>query len=550
MSPELLMPNAALTLAELIVLGVVSWLAIRLSRLVLMALSQMEPVEGRQMMGDERREEVADQVARYIRILAGLAALGVVGYNAWLTAMGHSGPDLIMHQLSRISPRRAGLAAGEIAAVLVLLKLLSWLGGQFRDWTVERLQAARAVRVADSRVETLGTNLRHLIEAGLWYAGAILIAGALNLPGAVAYWIGFIFSLAVVWGLVRLISDALDVSIDAIYEGLRRDEDAALEDSGRRQVRRILDSIKSALRWSVYVAAAAYVIRTAPLGAAAFEFSNNLIRAVGIIILAQLALAVGMGVIARLAVGDETDTRTIRQRRETMLPLLGSLLRYVIYFVAGVMALQQLGVDVTAILAGAGIAGLAIGFGAQNLVQDVISGFFTLFEGEYMVGDFVEIGGIEGTVEALTLRQTSIRRRNGSLAILPNGQINEVINYSKRYVKAVVDVGVAYEGDVSRALAVLEEIARDARNDIPEITGPPTTRVLGFNASDVGLRLLVPVEPGTHWEVACELRRRVKATFDEEGVEIPFSRHVLILQTADGQPLDELPVRLIDGEMA
>ncbi|MGC9317948.1 MAG: mechanosensitive ion channel family protein [Armatimonadota bacterium] len=550
MSTELLMPNAALTLAELIILGVVSWLAVRLSRLVLTALSRMEPVEGRHMIGDERREQVADQLGRYISILAGLGAIGVVGYNAWLTAMGHSGPELIMREVSGVSPRQVAICAAEIAAILVLLKLLSWLGGQFRDWAVERLKAAPTVRVEESRLETLGTNLQHLIEAALWYAGATLIAGALNLPGDAAYWIGFIFSLAVVWGLVRLISDALDVAIDAIYEGLRRDEGAALEDSSRRQVRRILDSIKSMLRWSVYVAAAAYVIRTAPLGAAAFEFSNNLIRAVGIIILAQLALAVAMGVMARLAVGDEEDSRTIRQRRETMLPLLGSLLRYVIYFVAGVMAVQQMGVDITAILAGAGIAGLAIGFGAQSLVQDVISGFFTLFEGEYMVGDFVEIGGIDGTVEALTLRQTSIRRRNGSLAILPNGQINEVINYSKRFVKAVVDVGVAYEGDLNRALGVLEEIARDARNDIPEITGPPTTRVLGFNASDVGVRLVVPVEPGKHWDVACELRRRVKVTFDEEGVEIPFARQVIILQTADGRPLDELPVRLIEGEMA
>lgn len=547
MSTELLMPNAALALAELIVLGIAAWLAVRLSGVVITALSQMEPVEGRQMMGDERRDDISAHVASYVKILAGVAALGVVGYNAWLTAQGYSGLRLITRQLSGISPRTTAMIAGEIVAILVLLKLASWLGEQLRDWAVERLKAARAVRVADERVETLGRNLRHLIGATLWYAGATLIVGALELSETVAYWVGFIFSLAVVWALVRLISDALDIAVDAIHEGVKGDEPGSWRESDPAQVQRLIGSIKIALRWSVYIAAAAYVIRTAPLGSTAFDLSNRIIRAVGIIVLAQIALAAGMGLMTHLAADKDEDTRTIRQRRETMLPLIGSLMRYVIYFVAGVMALQELGVDVTAILAGAGIVGLAVGFGAQSLVEDVISGFFTLFEGEYMVGDFVELGDIEGTVEALTLRQTSVRQPDGSLAVIPNGQIDEIINYSKGYVRAWVQVGVAYEGDLEQALQVLEEIGEEARKDMADVTGPPATRVTAFNASDVGLRLWVPVRPGKHREVASELRRRIKTTFDERGVEIPFARQVVILQDAEGEPVRELPVRLVDA---
>ncbi len=550
MSTELLMPNAALALAELIVLGALSWLAIYVSRLVLTALSQMEPVEGRQMMGEERRQYVADHVASYIKVLAGLTALGIVGYNAWLTASGYSGPQLVMDHLARVSPRRAALVAAEIVAVMVLLKLLSWVGQQLRDWTVQRLKAARVVRVADKRIEDLGTTLRQLIASLLWYTGAILIAGALDLSEEIIYWVGFIFSLAVIWSLVRLISDALDVAIDAIYQGLRREEQVSWQDATAQQLRGITSSVKVALRWSVYIAAAAYVVRTAPLGPTAFDISTKVIKAAGIVIGAQILLAVAMGVITHLAAAKEGDAQIARQRRETMLPLIGSVLRYAIYFVAGVMALQQLGVDVTAILAGAGIVGIAVGFGAQSLVQDVISGFFTLFEGEYMVGDYIEVMGQEGWVEALTLRETTIRRRDGALVIVPNGQINEIINYSKLYVNAVVDVGVSYEGDLMHAIRVLEDVGRDAREDIADITGPPNVSVTGFNSSDVPLRLSVPVKPGRHIEVARELMRRVKLRFDDEGVEIPFSRHVLIMQNAEGEPMKELPVRLVDGRGA
>ena len=553
MNTQLLMPNAAVALAELIVLGVVAWLLIRIVRVALRAFGDMATSrDGRCLMPPEQRETVSEHTARVIKLAAGLAAFGVVGYNGWLTAAGYDAAQLIMTQVVEnraLTLRALGIGAGHIVAILVLLKLLSWLGAKARVWIVEHLKAARVVRVADERIELLGCHLSHLVSAALWLAGGLLVAGVLNLPETAVYWVSFVLSLVVVWALVRLISDSLDAAVDAIHESLPAPERDIDDGRTQRRVQRIVDSVKTALRWAVYVGAGAYVLRTAPLGSEAYELSNSIIKAAAVIVGAQLALALGMAVIARLAAGGD-DTDAARQRRETMLPLISSILRYVVYFVAAVMALQMLGVNVTAILAGAGIAGLAIGFGAQSLVQDVISGFFILFEGEYMVGDFVEIADVDGTVEAVTLRATSIRRPDGSLAIIPNGQVQQVINYSKRFVRAVVDVGVSYEGDLDHALAVLEQVARDAREDMQDITGPPNVRVTGFNASDIGLRLTVPVRPGQHRDVAFELRRRVKLTFDAEGVEIPFSRHVIIFQSADGTPLQELPVRLVDDRGA
>jgi len=550
---QLLMPNAAVALAELILLAALAWLLIRIAGSVLRVVGDMfTSRDGRCLMPEEQRELLSDQVARVIKFVAGLGAFGVVAYNGWLTAAGYNAADLVTAQVidnRAVTLRSVGIGAGQILAILVLLKLLSWLGARARVWIVEQLKAARVVRVADERIDMLGYHFAHLVSAALWLAGGLLIAGALNLPDTAVYWISFVLSLIVVWALVRLISDSLDAAVDAIHESLPTPERDADEGRTQRRVQRIVGSVKTALRWAVYVGAGAYVLRSAPLGSDAYELSNSIVKAAAVIVGAQLALALGMAVIARLAAGGD-DSAVARQRRDTMIPLVNSILRYVIYFVAAVMALQMLGVDVTAILAGAGIAGLAIGFGAQSLVQDVISGFFILFEGEYMVGDFVELAGVAGTVEAITLRATSIRQPDGSLAIVPNGQVQQVINYSKRFVRAVVDVGVSYEGDLDHALAVLERVARDAREDLHDITGPPNVRVTGFNTSDIGLRLTVPVRPGRHREVAFELRRRVKLTFDAEGVEIPFSRHVIIFQSADGTPLQELPVRLVNDRRA
>jgi small conductance mechanosensitive channel len=535
--------------AELIAVGILSWLIARIGNGLIDAIGDLELSEGKRCMSEERERLVSAHFSRGVKAAGGLAALGVVGYNFWLTAVGYNGPDLVMQQVSRSNAFTWQALAGKlggIIGVLALVKLLSWLGEQFREWLVGVLIAAEVVRVTDERVERIGDHFSWLLRAILWLLGATLLVELFDAPDSVVYWVNFVFTLGVIWGLVHLITDSLDAAIDAVYEGLMIAHllgqwvDASPGDKPR-----VLASLKLAMRWAVYIGAAGFVLRSAPLGASAYDLSLKAVKATAILVGAQLLLVTAMIIIARYSVGREGDASLAAKKRETMLPLVGSLLRYLIYFAAAVMALQTMDVDVTTILAGAGVVGLAIGFGAQSLVQDVISGFFTLFEGIYMVGDYVEMASIEGTVESLTLRTTSIRSRDGRLNTIPNGEIRQVTNYSKSYINAVVDVGVSYEGDLERAMGVLERIGNDARGDIADITGPARVRVTDFGSSDVPLRLVVPVRPGKHWDVACELRRRIKLVFDEEGVEIPFSRQVIILQTPEGEAVRELPVRMI-----
>ena len=219
-------------------------------------------------------------------------------------------------------------------------------------------------------------------------------------------------------------------------------------------------------------------------------------------------------------------------RANTLIPLLQSVSKYVIYFISGVMVLRELGVDTTAIIASAGVVGLAIGFGAQSLVKDVLSGAFLLFEGVISVGDSVTVGEHSGTVEVVGLRNIHLRKFSGELRVIPYGEVTSFGNFNKGYMRAIVEVGIAYEQDVERGMKALEEIANKWAEENKDIVlEPPIVQgVLSLGSSDVTLRIAIKVKPMTHWGAERELKRRIKDTFDKKGIEIPFPRQVVYLR--------------------
>ena len=219
-------------------------------------------------------------------------------------------------------------------------------------------------------------------------------------------------------------------------------------------------------------------------------------------------------------------------RAKTLIPLLQSISKYVIYFITGVMVLRELGVDTTAVIASAGVVGLAIGFGAQSLVKDVISGALLLFEGTISVGDSVNVGEHSGTVEVVGLRNIHLRKFSGELRVIPYGEVNSFGNFNRGYMRAIVKVGVAYEQDVEKGMKILEEIANKWAEENKDIVlEPPIVQgVLSLGSSDVTLRVAIKVKPMTHWGAERELKRRIKDTFDKKGIEIPFPRQVVYLR--------------------
>ncbi|OEH86940.1 mechanosensitive ion channel protein MscS [Desulfuribacillus stibiiarsenatis] len=214
------------------------------------------------------------------------------------------------------------------------------------------------------------------------------------------------------------------------------------------------------------------------------------------------------------------------RRINTVSTLLSNVVGYVVYFIMGLMILTQF-FEVTPILAGAGVVGLAVGFGAQSLVKDVITGFFILFEDQFAVGDFVKVGNFHGTVIDFGLRVTKIKNWSGEIYIIPNGSIGEVTNVSKADSVAAVDIGVAYEENVGEVKKVLETILEQATQEIEDIVGE--VKVMGvqeLGPSEVILRVTAVCKPAAHWGVSRALREKIKEEFDLRGIEIPYPRLV------------------------
>lgn len=229
---------------------------------------------------------------------------------------------------------------------------------------------------------------------------------------------------------------------------------------------------------------------------------------------------------------DPLQAAEAKKRAHTLGNILRHALILVISSIALLMILGELGIQLGPLLATAGIGALAIGFGAQSLVKDVISGFFIILENQYRIGDAIEVAGVSGLVESVSLRRTVLRDLEGKVHTIPNGEIKIVSNLSKEWARSVLDVGISYREDVDHVLEILGQIGSELAAEEPwksAILEP--LQVFGverFGDSQLVIRVVVKTVPLKQWEVGRELRKRIKIRFDEKGIQIPFPHLVLI----------------------
>ncbi len=227
--------------------------------------------------------------------------------------------------------------------------------------------------------------------------------------------------------------------------------------------------------------------------------------------------------------GDSSYFRINSAKTKTLGTIIKSLITYVLYFTAGIMILNVFEVPTGPLLASAGIFGLAISFGSQSLVRDVLTGFFILLEDQFSVSEYVTITGVSGYVEELGLRVTKLRDFTGELHIIPNGLIKQVTNHSRGNMAAVVDVSIAYEEDIDRCIGLLEMLCLHFGGEHSEVLeGPHVLGIQAMGANEVIVRVFAKTVPMKQWDVERELRKEIKAMFDREGVEVPYPRQVLV----------------------
>jgi small conductance mechanosensitive channel len=385
-------------------------------------------------------------------------------------------------------------------------KLLPWLHEQIGHWFGKSKEdSLRWFGILERYAVTL------LVLGFFWCAGHIIGLGA-----AADRYIGLLVHILTILAVAHL----LTLSCRALSHGLAALGNRHLGNSQYRRywerVTRLFPFGERCFEAAVYVSAASLCFRELQFILFIANFGPRIVECIGIFFGTRVLIEL-LQVLLHEAFGLNEEDRPLDQKGQTLVPLLQSIGQYVLYFGSGVMMLSVLGISTSPILAGAGILGLAGAFGAQSLVTDVVSGFFILFENQYLVGDYVKINDSAGKIEAVSIRTTQIRDDQGRLHIIPNGQIKGVINYSKSYVIAEVDIKVPADknvGDIFRAMA---EAGRRLRQSHREVLADTVIKgLVDLSPSDMTVRAITKVHAGTHQTMQNEYRRLLKEVMDEQ----------------------------------
>ncbi|MBW4614054.1 MAG: mechanosensitive ion channel family protein [Desmonostoc vinosum HA7617-LM4] len=381
----------------------------------------------------------------------------------------------------------------------------------------------------DQSIDAFFNNLNNIVTIGIWLWALILCSQFLKLPVVVSQYLYIILRIYLIVAIGLLIPKAVTAVIDSLdlLSVRYSSPDNLLRFYDR--LRHLIPFLKRCLEFVIYVCVATLVFQQVQLIANIAAFGPRIIKIIGIVFISRMLFEVVYLLVEEVLFKEQNLTDIQRSRRLTLVPLIRSFLQYLVYFGAIVSILYTLDINPTPILAGAGILGIAVGFGAQTLINDIVCGFFILFENYYLVGDYIEAGKVEektveGVVEAIELRTTRIRHPNGQLQIIRNGDIGSITNYSKQYIFAVVEVGVPFQSNLSHVYKLIEEVGEQLKANDQDVLEP--TQVDGVESlgeSHLLLRTLTKVKPGKHLQIQRHLRKMFTVALLREGITIPLS---------------------------
>jgi small conductance mechanosensitive channel len=402
--------------------------------------------------------------------------------------------------------------------------------------------AVRAVRQVRQRLERPGSawlaragneaDVRHWFGLLEQFAVAAVALGAswaaariLALPDAAVWAVGLVARLVLILAGVRLLP--LGASILLRTAGDLGDRHLAAGRPYRywERVRRLFPFGRRCLEAAIYVYAASLAVRELGFIAVVADYGTRVVACIGIFFGCRVAIELSQ-VLLNEAFGLYEEHGPADQKGQTLVPLLQSVCQYGLYFGSAVVMLGVLGVNTGPVLAGAGLLGLAVGLGAQSLVTDVVSGFFILFEEQYLVGDHVKIGDAAGRVEVVGIRHTQVRDAEGRLHIIPNGQIKGVVNASRGYSNAVVELRLPADADLDGVLEAMREagrrLRRQHRDDV--LADTDVQGLADLTPDGMTVRAVTRSRPGGHGALANEYRRLLRDVLEERRVFAPTRR--------------------------
>ncbi len=505
----------------------------------------------RMLMGAERGPlrilPVSDAAARYTMLWARrVVGVSVFGYIAAEVALLFGLYESLHHALIKL-------------VVLIVHLMLIVVVLQQRRTLAALIRAPEGARGPVAGLRNIVAALWHWVAIfyliALWFVWAIGVQNRYH----------FLIRFGVVTAVMIALAWFCNRSVwRAIERHIRISDDLAERLPGlERRVRHYVSGLRTLISFVVGIVAFVVVLELWGIDAFSWFASGSLgsrvieaIVVIGITVLvALMAWELANGAIERHLARLSRDGQAARSARlRTLLPMLRTSLIIAIGVLVGLMVLSEVGLNIAPLLASAGVIGIAIGFGSQKLVQDIINGLFLLFENAMQVGDVVSLGGLSGVVENLSVRTIRLRASDGSVHLIPFSSVTTVTNMTRDFGYAVFNIGVAYKEDVDHVIAVLKEIAHEMRKD-PEWA--PMVRdeleVWGldqFGASSVIIACRIRTGPSQRWAVSREFNRRVKRRFEELDIEMPYPTQKLVLdqpsplyRVDEGQSLAEAPRR-------
>jgi small conductance mechanosensitive channel len=473
------------------------------------------------------------------RLLAGffLLVAGVLAYNGWLMVRGLSPWDdtaAFVRSIDAATQRAIGTAILKLVLSTVVLVLALRVVRRVLQSTERAINQWDLLKSNNQSLASLFSGLERAIANAAWMLLAVLASGWFGAPAAVTSALLLVTRIYLVIAIGLLVIRCTNVSVDTLS--------GVSERAARRRgwlhyhdrLRPLLPAFRTCLEYALWVGMVALALGQVEAARGLAAWGPKLIQGIGIFFAGRVVMELGSIEIQHRmlpATGlDETD----RRRRQTMVPLVRSAFIYATYFGTAVLILSAFGFNPMPFLAGAGILGLVIGFGAQSLIDDVVSGFFTLLENTYLVGDSIEVGPAKGVVEAIEFRTTKIRDADGRLHILRNADVKAVVNNSKEFTMAVVTFEVDYDADLRQVFRVVRAAGERLRSENPEVLSElKIDGITAFGARTMTVRVSTRVKPGRHDAVAAALRLLLKESFDRQDVGAP--RTTLIPQARNPQ---------------
>ncbi len=482
-------------------------------------------------------EPFADAYARKARLVAVIASFvvivagaGVLAYTLWGDVDLQPPIDELLAKVTTDVLLMVARSAGVVILFVVAFYVLRAASRRAIARVYGRLSPGRQPGRQQQFLDQFFAHLPSVINLALGYALLGLAADAFQVPGALE-WILLtaVYVLLVLSGARTLVMLAHYLSERLLDSWEHKSKGGKLEEY-YAALRRLLPVVQRSVEAIVYVSAATMLVRRFEALESVAPYGPLLIRIISMFLAASVVVEVARVLVARLLLAAPSAAEVTQRRRITFVGLIQSIIKYIIYFIVSMMVLDDLGIDPTPILAGAGIVGLTVGLGAQKIVQDLLNGLFLLFEDQILQGDYIKIGETEGVVEQMSLRLTRIRDRFGRLHIMRNGEIQNVINYSRGWTLAVVEMSVAYEDDLAKALRVIEEVTARVPGLMPNqvLDKPQVMGIETIGESALIVRIETKVAPGTHFDVKRVLHRLLVDGFNASGLEIPYPKAVEI----------------------